>query len=261
MGDKQKRKFRLLRAEEIDVRIGTISAKTTTMLLYKDARVDMDILDETIGPMNWQRRHYLVGDNLHCEVSIWDEEKKEWVSKSDVGVESNTEKEKGEASDSFKRACVNWGIGRELYTGPQIRVPNEKIKWREDDKRKTYDTFHVAEIEYKDAVISKLTIVNQNGIVLFKFNGKPDTNVPYADEQTIAGAEQKRAQANEFEEAKNYLFDIAKKYGFLPADVTVKFEEVKKKPLFLAEPAELLKMADWYNKEYGNAKKQTKQSV
>jgi hypothetical protein len=257
----KKRMFRLLRADEIDVRIGQKGAKMTTLLLYKNARVDMDILDETVGPMNWQRRHYLVGENLHCAIPIWDDEKKCWVSKSDVGTESYAEKEKGEASDSFKRAGFNWGIGRELYTAPKIFVPTNKINWRDDDPKKTYDTFHVAEIEYKDAVISKLTIVNQNGIVLFKFNGKPDTNVPYADEQTIAGAEQKRAQANEFEEAKNYLFDTAKKYGFLPADVTAKFEEVKKKPLFLAEPAELLKMADWYNKEYGNAKKQAKQGV
>ncbi|MCK9479877.1 MAG: hypothetical protein M0R40_10340, partial [Firmicutes bacterium] len=119
--------FRELKAEEIDVRIGKIGKNMTTLLLYKDARVDMDILDETVGAMNWQREPLMVGVNLHCVVSLWDSEKKQWVSKSDVGTESYSEKEKGQASDSFKRACVNWGIGRELYTAKNIRVPNKMI--------------------------------------------------------------------------------------------------------------------------------------
>ena len=253
----RERMFRLLRADEIDVRIGQIKTSSTILLLYKDARVDMDILDETVGPMNWQRRHYLIGDNLHCEVSIWDEGKKCWVSKSDVGVESNTEKEKGEASDSFKRACVNWGIGRELYTGPPIRVNNSKINWRKDDPKKTWDTFYVSEIGYTDAVITKLTIVNQNNIVVFKHVGERSRDE--ADEETIKNADQKRTETREFEEAQKILFDTALKYGFMPNQVQDKFFEVKGKQLFLAEPSELRKMAEWYNKEYG--KKQTKQGV
>ncbi len=76
----------------------------------------MDILDETVGVYNWKREH--TRDNANCIVSIYDQEKKEWISKEDTGTESNTEKEKGLASDSFKRACVNLGIGRELYTAP-----------------------------------------------------------------------------------------------------------------------------------------------
>ena len=102
--------FRTLRAEEIDCRVATVSAdkKGCSLLLYKDARCDMNILDATVGPMNWQRAH--VRDNANCIVSIWDAEKKQWISKEDTGTESNTEAEKGLASDSFKRACFNWGM-------------------------------------------------------------------------------------------------------------------------------------------------------
>ena len=110
--------FRTLRADEIDCRIAQIKENGLCLLLYKDARCDQNILDETVGPMNWQRQH--TRDNRNCIVSIWDSEKQQWISKEDTGTESNTEKEKGLASDSFKRACVNWGIGRELYTAPFI---------------------------------------------------------------------------------------------------------------------------------------------
>ena len=112
------KKFRNLRADEIDVRINQIASNYCTMLLYKDARCDMNILDETVGALNWKREH--TRENANCIVSIWDPEKSEWVSKEDTGTESFSEQEKGLASDSFKRACVNWGIGRELYSSPSI---------------------------------------------------------------------------------------------------------------------------------------------
>ena len=113
-------KFRPLKENEIDCRVSQIASNWLTLLLYKDARADMDLLDETVGAMNWKRSH--VRDNANCIVSIYDEEKKEWVSKEDTGTESFSEAEKGLASDSFKRACVNWGIGRELYTAPSIFI-------------------------------------------------------------------------------------------------------------------------------------------
>lgn len=99
-------KFRDLKANEIDVRISTLNEKGASLLLYKDARVDQDILDETVGAMNWQRKH--LRDNANCIVEIWDNDKKMWIAKEDTGTESFTEKEKGLASDSFKRACFNW---------------------------------------------------------------------------------------------------------------------------------------------------------
>jgi hypothetical protein len=154
--------FRLLRADEIDVRVQQVKEKGAVLLLYKDARCDMNILDETVGPMNWKREH--TRDNRNCIVSIWDKEKQQWISKEDTGTESNTEKEKGLASDSFKRACFNWGIGRELYTAPFTWIPSSKFKIKKTgDKYSTYDKFYVDTISYdKNRVITKLVIVNQS---------------------------------------------------------------------------------------------------
>ena len=153
-------KFRKLRADEVDCRISTISDKGLSLLLYKDARCDMNILDETVGPMNWQRSHSR--DNANCTVSIYDTEKQIWVSKEDTGTESYTEKEKGLASDSFKRACFNWGIGRELYTAPFIWIGADKCKLvNRNGKFTCYDKFKVEYIEYDDAGnVSFLCIAN-----------------------------------------------------------------------------------------------------
>lgn len=154
--------IRLLTAREIECRVAQITktGSAISLLLYKDARVDMTILDETFGPMNWQRRHNR--DNQNCVVSIWDADKKQWIEKEDTGTESNTEAEKGLASDSFKRACVNVGIGRELYTTPQIWIkpPNCEIK-NEGGRFKCYDRFEVLEIGYNEhREIDRLVIIN-----------------------------------------------------------------------------------------------------
>ena len=154
--------IRLLRADEIECRIGTINEKGLSLLLYKDARADMKILDETFGVFGWQRTHQSIDGNLYCTVEIWDNEKKSWISKQDVGTVSYTEKEKGQASDSFKRACVSVGIGRELYSAPFIWVSAQKCKiQRRNDKLICYDKFSVSEISYsKDREIISLSIVN-----------------------------------------------------------------------------------------------------
>ncbi len=149
-------KFRDLKADEIDVRVGSVKQDGVQLLLYKDARVDMNILDETVGAENWQREHYDCKGNLFCKVGILTENG--WIFKSDCGSESNTEAEKGEASDSFKRACVNWGIGRELYSAPFIWVPATMCNIIE--KKKCYDNFKVTKIEIKDKQIIGLQIYN-----------------------------------------------------------------------------------------------------
>ena len=130
--------FRTLKANEIDVRVAQIDKNWCTLLLYKDARVDMNILDETVGSMNWQKKY--LRDNANCIVSIWDSEKNQWIEKEDTGTESFTEAEKGLASDSFKRACFNWGIGRELYTAPSIFILPRKdmVKQKEDEEPKEF---------------------------------------------------------------------------------------------------------------------------
>lgn len=162
-------RFRTLNADEIDCRVSQVKNDGLTLLLYKDARCDQNILDETVGPMNWQRHHSR--DNSNCTVSIWDEEKKQWIEKEDTGTESRTEREKGLASDSFKRACFNWGIGRELYTAPFIYVPASKCNITKDGK--CYDKFTVEEIEYQPGgqrEISKLVIFNEKkGAVCFRW--------------------------------------------------------------------------------------------
>ena len=161
--------IRLLRHDEIECRIGTISEKGLSLLLYTDARAAMKILDETFGCLNWQRSHQMIGNSLYCIVSVWDDEKQQWVSKSDVGTESYTEKEKGQASDSFKRACVSIGIGRELYTAPFIWVSANRVNiQRKGDKLFTYDKFKLSNVSYNDnREIVGLTIVNQNGEVVY----------------------------------------------------------------------------------------------
>lgn len=163
-------KFRPLRADEIDVRVGGVYDKGMTMLLYKNARVDMQILDETVGEMNWQRDHKEVKGNLYCGIGIWDDKKEQWIWKWDCGTESNTEKEKGESSDAFKRAGFNIGIGRELYTAPFIWLPvatKQKTNGRgyELDNPREVQGIYVKEFETSEAdgkrVIVKLVLAQK----------------------------------------------------------------------------------------------------
>lgn len=148
-------KFRDLRAEEIETRVQSVKQNGLVLLLYKDARCDQNILDETVGSLNWQRHHSR--DNANCTVSIWDEKKGQWIEKEDTGTESNTEAEKGLASDSFKRACFNWGIGRELYTAPFIWIPADKC---DINGGKCYDKFAIEKIIIENKCITALAIRN-----------------------------------------------------------------------------------------------------
>lgn len=179
--------IRLLQADEIEVRVQTVKEKGYSLLLYKDARVDMRILDETFGVNGWQRTHEVINGNLFCNIDIWDNSKACWVRKQDVGVESQTEKEKGRASDSFKRAGFNIGIGRELYTSPFIWVqaePNETYNDKGKFKLSPTLKFSVKTIEFNDKrEIVGLEIVDNKGKVRFstkvnKGTSQPDTEQP-----------------------------------------------------------------------------------
>ena len=175
--------IRLLSKEDIDVRVAQTNIYNNNgqqvvkvnLLLYKNARVDMKILDELFTPFGWKRTHKLIGDRLYCQVEVWDAEKKEWICKEDVGVESNTEAEKGQASDSFKRACVNWGIGRELYTAPRISIElNDKEYTRDQQgKIRVWASFSVKSIDYdtKTRTITSLEIQDRFGNVRFSIGG------------------------------------------------------------------------------------------
>lgn len=171
--------IRLLSKEDIDVRVAQTNIYNNNgqqvvkvnLLLYKNARVDMKILDELFTPMGWKRTHKLIGDRLYCCVEVFNEKTGEWICKEDVGVESNTEAEKGQASDSFKRACVNWGIGRELYTAPRISVEltDKEYTRGQDGKIRVGATFGVKSIGYdtNSRTITSLEIQDRFGNVRF----------------------------------------------------------------------------------------------
>lgn len=168
-------KFPLLKASDIDVRIDDLreihyngsSYIKCRLLLYKNARVDMKYLDAMFGPMNWQRKHTLINNELFCSIEVWDHDKKCWVCKEDVGVASNYQAEKGRASDCFKRAAVNWGSGRELYTAPSITFNLAQNEASIDGKKIKVAfgvSFHVGHIAYnEDREITELVILDANG--------------------------------------------------------------------------------------------------
>ena len=217
-------KFRQLRAEEIDIRVGSTKKDQSgqpvgfQLLLYKDARVDANILDETVGAFNWQKRFYQVKNTMICSLGInmnYDEPEKEpyWVWKDDAGDESETEAIKGEASDAFKRSAFAFGgLGRALYTAPFIWV---KV---DENNHPRNSHYQVKEIDYKDNKISKLVIVNEkSGQVVFSMgsiaNYSQNANKPQKKdilEQASNGIADTFEQVDTIvdplsEEDKNYL--------------------------------------------------------
>ena len=226
--------FRLLKENEIDCRVSQIASNYCTLLLYKDARVDQNILDETVGCMNWQKRY--VRDNANCIVGIWDEEKKQWVEKEDTGTESFSEAEKGLASDSFKRACFNWGIGRELYTAPSIFIFPRKdmgAKVKEDEESKeffekngkytTKTKFYVDLIGYDDKkCINNLVIRDNKGNNRFELLTKEkekEINKEFKELQSLI-------QQNE-EKDDNFDREDFYKYFDVSADNQLNFKQRK----------------------------------
>lgn len=187
--------IRLLKANEIECRIATINEKGLSLLLYKDARVDQRILDETFGAFGWKRSHQCIDGNLYCTVEIFDKESGEWVAKQDVGTTGYTEKEKSQASDSFKRACFNWGIGRELYSAPFIWVSAGKATIQcKDNKFYCYDRFSVKSIAYnEDREISALVVENDKGQTVYELKPKAASNTTQTQKEPQS---QKEPQKN-----------------------------------------------------------------
>lgn len=219
-------KFRLLKAEEIEVKIKQVTQKGAVALIYKTSRVDMDILDETVGAENWQSEYAEIKGNLYCGIGIKDETTGEWVWKYDCGIESRSDgdgnEKKGEASDAFKRAGVQWGIGRELYTAPFIFLPLETVSNGKGYKLKNpFSRFDVKEIEYTESrKISKITIVDERGKKVFEYP-KEATNGTEKPNQT---AEPVR-KADEFKRlTKSELVQV---YGVKNAEATLAALEKK----------------------------------
>lgn len=160
----EKQKIRLLNADEIECRTSSVNEKGLSILLYKDARVDQRILDETFGVFCWKRSHQCINGSIYCTVEIKNESG-EWIAKQDVGAAGQYEKEKSQASDSFKRACFNWGIGRELYSAPFIWVPASKAQiQKKGDRHYCNERFCVSSIAYNGSrEITELAITDSKG--------------------------------------------------------------------------------------------------
>ena len=197
----------LLEADDIEVRVQSVVSGNkgvgAVLLLYKNARVDMRILDEVFGPTNWQRTHELINGTLFCSIDIWDDEKGQWVRKQDVGTENNTEKAKSQASDSFKRAGTNVGIGRELYTAPFIYIQLHEREYYQGNiqngkpvyRCSSWLHFKVAHIEYGNKRrIQALTIVDQDGNVRYQMEETQPQQRQQPQQQPQQGRQYQQAQ-------------------------------------------------------------------
>ena len=205
MIDERKPVVRLLRADEIECRVSIINERGLALLLFKDARVEQKILDETFTPFGWRRTHQSIEGNLYCTVEVWDKEKSQWIAKQDVGTTSYSEKEKGQASDSFKRACFNWGIGRELYTAPFIWINAEAVKiQKKDNKFVTSEKFSVEAISYnKQREIIELVIVNGRGCKVYEMRQSISTGQQNLMGQRSSAEQKNLAERRSSTEQKN----------------------------------------------------------
>ncbi len=193
--------IRLLRAGEIECRVSVIKENGLSLLLYKDARVDQRILDETFGAFGWKRSHQCIDGNLYCTVEVYDKEKGMWVAKQDVGTVGFAEKEKSQASDSFKRACFNWGIGRELYTAPFIWIPSSKARiQKKGDKYCCSEHFTLTSIAYSPArEISGIEIANKDGDIIFQWKNRKAQEEKQQEGKRPAGKQLTRKQMESLE--------------------------------------------------------------
>lgn len=202
----ENKKIPSLKAQDVDCRIQQITGNDqrgygAILLLYKNARVDMKILDEVFGATNWQREHEMINGQLFCSVLIWDDDKKQWIKKQDVGTESQTEAEKGRASDSFKRACFNVGIGRELYNAPFIYIKLDAGEVRKNSKGNptTYTRFNVTEMEYnrEKECFTKLIVCDDKGRQRYSLNGSKAEAKPAEKPAQTNGNRYVRIENNE----------------------------------------------------------------
>jgi hypothetical protein len=165
-------KWDLLQANDIEVRVGGKIKDTDniSLLLYQDSRCTARNLDKQFGAFGWQIDYKVVGEQIYGTLSIWDEEKKEWVAKSDTGDKSNISEDKGQSSDILKRCAVRWGFGTELYTAPKIVVPNDGYNCT---------GYKVSEINYNEnREIIHLVLVNRFGKVVYTWDITNPENTP-----------------------------------------------------------------------------------
>lgn len=220
--------IRPLTKEEVEVKAKTCTDKGAMFLIYKTARTDMAVLDEVFGPMNWRNHYETIKDHLYCTIDVYDKETSQWVGKCDCGTESDTEAEKGEASDAFKRAGFRWGIGRELYTAPFIWIPDCTVS--RNGKyvvSKEYNDLEVTGFEVTDGRITLLEI-SLKGKTVYSYRERKTANTRARDDQgftlkqasaTVTDvktlADEVKGLADQLSEADNinfYAF-VGKAYG------------------------------------------------
>lgn len=186
--------MRKLRADEIECRVAQVSSKGCSLLLYKTARVDRAILDEEFGAMGWQNDFKVIDGKMYGGIGVWHNDLGEWIWRWDCGTESNTEAEKGQASDCFKRAGFKWAIGVELYTAPFIWLNVDTVKDEFASKRAGKDVYKLADkfakysvksIEYNNDTISNLEIVDDKGNTVYSM-GKKVTKTTQKTEEKVA---------------------------------------------------------------------------
>ena len=226
--------MRTLNKEEIELRVGTATSNGASFLLYKTARVDMAILDEEFGAMNWRNRYEVVNNNLFCTIEVFNKDINQWISKSDCGVESQTEAQKGEASDAFKRAGFRWGIGRELYSAPFIWISdctevNQKGK---TVLKREYNDLEITEYEVTDGKITKLEI-SLKGNVLYSFGKNKRRNQPANKVDPSQGFSLKDASSTVTEVEPSHVQEI-------------------KELLDRLEPNDVIPAANWFLNQFGH---------
>lgn len=195
--------FRDLRPNEVEARVAQCSAKGASLLLYKTARTDYALLDETVGPERWQCSYFEVKGNLFCDLSIRFDDG--WVTKSNCGTESNMEAQKGEASDAMKRAGFAWGIGRELYTAPFIWVPADRLQKLSQNQR-TSKWQCLDRFEVTDMIVASGEIVG----LAISHDGKRDMVYRYGG---IKKAPETQMDPLPTKDQMTTLLDLAKTFG------------------------------------------------
>ena len=231
--------MRKLRADEIECRVAQVSSKGCSLLLYKTARVDRAILDEEFGTMNWQNDFKVIDGKMYGGIAVRDESSPSWVWKWDCGTESNTEAEKGQASDCFKRAGFKWGIGVELYTAPfiwlNVEVKQEGSKWK---LANPFTKYSVKSIDYNNDCISDLVIVDDKGNAVYSMGKKVTKTTHKTEEKVVEPVEKTETNSNDIVaiglRASNNMKELLAVYNEnkaqIEADPNLKsiFKEVKK---------------------------------
>ena len=184
--------WELLKPDDIEIRLATVKNGVAKMLLFQDSRCAVRALDQQFGSFGWQMDYKVVGDQIYGTLSIYDEEKQMWISKSDTGDKSNISEDKGQSSDILKRCIVRWGFATELYTSPKIEIPDDGYN---------NTGYRVSEIDYIGRKISHLVIVNKFGKEAFRWDLNADNNTSKPS-LTLTPSKDKKTLLTEFCQAQ-----------------------------------------------------------